>query len=416
MTIRSKNIFTTVRTEGAILPADLLQRIVDGDKDLDGLSPTFYHLLEGEKLNEAINRSWNRLRGAWVSFKAALEKLPPNDPGTSVTRDRLLLPLFQELDYGRLTAARAIEIETRSYPISHGWLHTPIHLVGWRVDLDRRTAGVAGAARSSPHSLVQELLNRSQEHLWAFISNGRQLRILRDNVSLTRQAYVEFDLEAMMAGEVYADFVLLWLLCHQSRVETEKPEQCWLEKWSKTAQEQGTRALDQLRRGVEVAIATLGQGFLSHPVNRDLRQKLQSGQLSTQDYYRQLLRLVYRLLFLFVAEDRGFLLDPKADVAARERYTLYYSTARLRTLAEKRRGTRHADLFFGLRLVMEKLGSSEGCRSLGLPALGSLLWSNEFMPDLMGSKQVSRGIANRGVAGNEDVPHPTPLLPTPLLL
>lgn len=383
MTIRSKNIFTTVRTEGAILPADLLQRVVDGDKALDGLYPTSYHLLEGEKLNEAINRSWSRLRGAWVSFKAALEKLPPNDPGTSVTRDRLLLPLFQELGYGRLTAAKAIEIENRSYPISHGWLHTPIHLVGWRVDLDRRTAGVAGAARSSPHSLVQELLNRSQEHLWAILSNGRQLRILRDNVSLTRQAYVEFDLEAMMAGEVYADFVLLWLLCHQSRVETEKPEQCWLEKWSKTAQEQGTRALDQLRRGVEVAIATLGQGFLSHPVNRELRQKLQSGQLSTQDYYRQLLRLVYRLLFLFVAEDRGFLLDPKADVAARERYTLYYSTARLRTLAEKRRGTRHADLFFGLRLVMEKLGSSEGCQELGLPALGSLLWSEAFVADVV---------------------------------
>jgi hypothetical protein len=383
MTIRSKNIFTTIRTEGAILPADLLQRVVDGDKALDGLSPTSYHLLEGEKLNEAINRSWSRLRGAWVSFKAALEKLPPNDPGTSVTRDRLLLPLFQELGYGRLTAAKAIEIENRNYPISHGWLHTPIHLVGWRVDLDRRTAGVAGAARSSPHSLVQELLNRSQEHLWAFLSNGRQLRILRDNVSLTRQAYVEFDLEAMMAGEVYADFVLLWLLCHQSRVETEKPEQCWLEKWSKTAQEQGTRALDQLRRGVEVAIATLGQGFLSHPVNRELRQKLQSGQLSTQDYYRQLLRLVYRLLFLFVAEDRGFLLDPKADVTARERYILYYSTARLRTLAEKRRGTRHADLFFGLRLVMEKLGSSEGCQELGLPALGSLLWSEAFVADVV---------------------------------
>ncbi|GAB4367780.1 MAG: N-6 DNA methylase [Elainellaceae cyanobacterium] len=389
MTIRSKNIFTTVRTEGAILPADLLQRIVDGDKDLNGLSPTSYHLLEGEKLNEAINRSWSRLRGAWVSFKAALEKLPPNDPGTSVTRDRLLLPLFQELGYGRLTAAKAIEIENRNYPISHGWLHTPIHLVGWRVDLDRRTAGVAGAARSSPHSLVQELLNRSQEHLWAFLSNGRQLRILRDNVSLTRQAYVEFDLEAMMAGEVYADFVLLWLLCHQSRVETEKPEQCWLEKWSKTAQEQGTRALDQLRRGVEGAIATLGQGFLSHPVNRELRQKLQSGQLSTQDYYRQLLRLVYRLLFLFVAEDRGFLLDPKAEVAARERYTLYYSTARLRTLAEKRRGTRHADLFFGLRLVMEKLGSSEGCQELGLPALGSLLWSEAFVADVVSCQIVN---------------------------
>ncbi len=111
---------------------------------------------------------------------------------------------------------------------------------------------------SSPHSLLQEFLNRSEEHLWGFVSNGLRLRILRDNVSLTRQAYVEFDLESMMQGEVYADFVLLWLLCHQSRVEAERAEQCWLEKWSKTAQEQGTRALNQLRGGVEESITALG--------------------------------------------------------------------------------------------------------------------------------------------------------------
>src|SRR5690606_41945009 len=60
---------------------------------------------------------------------------------------------------------------------------------------------------------------------------------------------VEFDLEAMMDGEIYADFVLLWLLCHQSRVEGERPSDCWLEKWMKAAEEQGTRALDQLRDG-----------------------------------------------------------------------------------------------------------------------------------------------------------------------
>src|SRR5437764_3750776 len=55
--------------------------------------------------------------------------------------------------------------------------------------------------RSSPHSLLQEFLNRSDQHLWGIVSNGLRLRLLRDNISLTRQAYVEFDLEAMMAGE-----------------------------------------------------------------------------------------------------------------------------------------------------------------------------------------------------------------------
>ena len=299
-----------------------------------------------------------------------------------MTRERWLLPLFQELGYGRLVTAKAIEVEGQSYPISHGWLNTPIHLVGSRVDLDKRTAGVAGAARASPHSLVQVLLNRSDAHLWAFVSNGLRLRILRDNASLTRQAYVEFDLQAMMDGQAYSDFVLLWLLCHQSRVEADRPEECWLEKWSKAAQEQGTRALDQLRDGVQEAIVALGRGFLAHPANHTLRDKLYAGKLEAQDYYRQLLRVVYRLIFLFVAEDRDLLLVPDATPTARGRYIRYYSTVRLRDLSARRRGTRHSDLFHGLRLVMEKLSGDAGCPELALPALDSDLFEAHFTPDL----------------------------------
>ena len=61
-----------------------------------------------------------------------------------------------------------------------------------------------------------------KSHLWAFVTNGLRLRILRDNSRLTRQAYVEFDLQAMFEGKVYTDFALMWRLCHQSRVEAEK--------------------------------------------------------------------------------------------------------------------------------------------------------------------------------------------------
>ena len=315
-------------------------------------------------------------------------KLPDSDPATTLTREKWLLPAFNELGYGRLLTAKAIELDGRSYAVSHGWQHTPLHLVGAGVDLDRRTAGIAGAARMSPHGLVQELLNRSEAHLWGMVSNGLRLRILRNNVSLTRQAYVEFDLEAMMNGELYADFALFWLLCHESRVHAEKPQDCWLEKWSKAAQDQGTRALEQLRRGVEEAIEALGRGFLAHASNHALVARLRTGTLSTQDYYRQLLRLVYRLLFLFVAEDRDLLLRPDADAQARERYERFYSLPRLRLLAEKRVGTRHADLYHGLRLVMAKLGSDAGCPNSLCPrsaafcfhARLSLTWKPVIVP------------------------------------
>jgi len=387
MQIRHHQQFTAVRTEGAILPADLLQRINNLDSALGGLRAEDYHLPSGIKLNEAINQSWNRMRGAWSAFQTARARLPEGDPATTVTREKWLLPLFNELGYGRLIASKAIEIESKSYAVSHLWQNTPIHLVGAGVGLDQRTAGVAGAAKMSPHGLVQELLNRSSAHLWGFVSNGLRLRILRDNVSLTRQSYVEFDLDMMMTGELYADFTLLWLLCHESRVNAERPAECRLEQWSKQAQEIGTRALDQLRNGVEEAIKALGRGFLAHPANGGLRQRLAGGALDKQDFYRQLLRLVYRLLFLFVAEDRDLLFAPEAGERARDLYTRFYSLSRLRRLAERRIGTRHHDLFQSLRLVMNKLsgeGNDHGCPEIGLPALGSFLFSRKAIADLDG--------------------------------
>jgi len=120
--------FTTIRSEGALLPIDLLQRIATPESGtnssrLDGLNAAAYHL-EGERLNEVINQSWNRLRGYWGRFQTTRMKLSMSESGTALTRDRWLLPLFSELDYGRLTPTPAIEIHEKHYPISHRWNYT----------------------------------------------------------------------------------------------------------------------------------------------------------------------------------------------------------------------------------------------------------------------------------------------------
>jgi len=373
--------YVSIRTEGGLISPDILARLVDRASGLPGATPADYHLLQGESINGAIVRAWNRMRTAWDGFRGARARLADNDPATGMTRERLLLVLFQELGYGRLAAATALEVDGRTYPVSHLWQQVPIHLVGCGVDLDRRTPGVAGAARMSPHGLVQELLNRSEHHLWGFVSNGLRLRILRDNRSLTRQAYVELDLEGILEGELYSEFVPLWLLCHESRVEAPRPEECWLEKWSALGQTEGTRALEALRGGVEQAIARLGAGFVGHPANKALRERLRTGGLSGQDLYRQVLRLVYRLIFLFVAEDRDALFDPEAPAQNREVYLQHYSAGRLRRLAEQIRGTAHADLYAGLKVVMAALGA-QGLPALALPALGSDLWSAGSLADL----------------------------------
>lgn len=404
MTANGRGVGPSIRTEGGLLPADLLARVASNDPEVPGLTLAAYHLDAGLRFGEAITRSWNRLIGAWAAFQAERAALPAGDPGTTITRERWLLPLFDELGYGRLQRATAIELTGKTYPVSHAWGAVPIHLIGCRVALDRRTERVAGAAGQAPHGLVQELLNRSPERLWGFVSNGLSLRILRDNATLTRQAYVEFDIEAIFDGEAYADFALLWLVAHQSRVEGEMPETWWLEQWTTFAVEAGTRALDKLRAGVETAISALGSGFLGHPVNGELREALRSGALDKQEYYRELLRLVYRLLFLFTAEDRGLLLDPGADEPAQRRYLDYYSTGRLRRMAERRKGSRHADLWAGLKIVLAALGSDTGAPGLGLPALGGFLFSGDACPRLDPAALANRDLldAVRALATIED--------------
>ena len=168
--------------------------------------------------------------------------------------------------------------------------------------------------------MLQELLNRDDAYLWAILSNGGTLRLLRDSTALVGSSYVEFDLEAIFDGELFSDFVLLYLTCHESRFAIQgdgSPVSCYLEQWRGFAAQQGERALDQLRTGVQQAIAILGTGFLSHPANPHLRGRLHPGSadLKLDDFNRALLRLVYRMLFWFVAEDRGALLQPDPDDA-----------------------------------------------------------------------------------------------------
>lgn len=415
MSTQRGELFTTIRTEGGLLPPSLLARVAGADGTLPGLGPDDYHLASGERLTDRISVSWRRLVGAWKSFTDALAGIPADNPAQGLTYDRWLLILFAELGYGRLQRSAPVQIGEHTYPISHAWGTTPIHLVGAHVDIDRRTRRVAGAARISPQGLVQDMLNRSDDRLWGFVSNGLRLRILRDNVALTRQAYVEFDLQAMMDGEVYSDFVVLWLLAHQSRVEAATPEECWLERWSAEAQEQGARALDNLRDGVEAAIHALGSGFLAHPDNAMLREALRAGRIRPVDYYRQLLRVIYRLLFLLVAEQRDLLLLPPVDSdratvanlerrsAARAVYNAHYSISRVRNLAERRRGTRHGDLWHQVQLVVRLLGTT-GSDDLALPALGSYLFSTAATPQLDGSRLPNTALlaAVRALSGRDD--------------
>ena len=175
----------------------------------------------------------------------------------------------------------------------------------------------------------------------------------------------------MFAGEVCSDLVLLWFVVHASRFvprEGERPETCRLERWTAEAEQQGARALGELRGGVERALRFLGRGLASHPRNAALRERLRTGALPPEGFHGQLLRVVYRLIFLFVAEDRTLdgqsLLHPRDDSergrAARETCAAHYGTARLRQLAGRIKGSRHGDLWRQLQLLADALSGEPG--------------------------------------------------------
>ncbi|MEV6055232.1 DNA methyltransferase [Streptomyces sp. NPDC052107] len=373
-------VFTAVHTVGGLLPADMLLRISEG-KDVPGSKPADYGLPSSRSVRDEAERSWEYLKPLWRELRKHLPEdgetgLPATDPTGRAAAD-WLAPLWRELGFGRLTpigteGVTADSDTEKRFEVSHRWQHALLHQVAWNANLDKRPGG---AGTVPPQSMLQECLNRTEAHLWGVLTNGRQVRLLRDSSALATASYVEFDLEAIFDAELFSEFVLLYRLLHVSRFEVAEdaaPSTCWLEKWRTEAIAQGTRALDQLRKGVQRAITTLGTGFLKHPDNRELRETLE-----VKTFHYALLRMVYRLLFLFVAEDREVLLSPSADETAKERYAAYFSSARLRRHAQRRRGTAHGDLYQALRFVLSGLGNDDGLPELGLPGLGGIFDDTE---------------------------------------
>ncbi|EOD67656.1 Eco57I restriction-modification methylase domain-containing protein [Amycolatopsis vancoresmycina] len=359
--------FPSLRVAGGLLPADLFARTMD-DASLAGRSPADYGLGARRTVREAASRAFEDLTKEWRALSRDKNR---------GTRDWLRAVFGNDgLGYGPLEELRGgLTVGDKQFKVSHRWQHVPVHWLPWGTDLDHRTKGVAGAADAAPQSMLQELLNRTDDHLYAMVSNGQRLRLLRDSRSLAGSAYVEFDLELIFDEGMFPDFLLLYRLLHATRFAVragESPSSCWLETWRTTAIQQGERALERLRGGVEQAINTLGTGFARHPANGALNRRLASGELLAEDYKRSVLRLVYRLLFWFVAEDRNVLLDPAAPQEVRKRYDTYFSARRLRDRARRGSTDQHEDLWESVHLVFVGLGLEQGRPELGVPGIGGI--------------------------------------------
>ncbi len=232
----------------------------------------------------------------------------------------------------------------------------------------------------SATQMMQAFLNASEYFTWAIVTNGCNWRLLRDNPALSRPCYLDIDLDRLLEDEDSTAFDgLFWNMLHVSRAArqiSDNGETCVWESWRQDLEEHGARARDGLREGVENAICQLGTGFLrGHgPGNDALRAALQDGTFTTQAFYQELMRTVYRLIFLTVLESRNILHE--YDKTLREQAMLYhrgYSVSRLiKRMLREEADSRHDDLWQAQLIVFRSLAKDGGEPALALPALGGL--------------------------------------------
>ncbi|MEW5764472.1 MAG: Eco57I restriction-modification methylase domain-containing protein [Acidobacteriota bacterium] len=346
------NATPAIRLEGGLFGLDILEALEAGS--LQGQKPQDFGLEPRRSLTDEIAAAFADARDQWALFQRRVERLPESDPATTLTRDAWVIPFLGLLGYELTYNPRAYEVDGLSFAVSHRASSAaedgpPVHVVGARQELGR--VAPSGRPRLSPHALVQEYLNRT-EHLWGLVTNGLTLRLLRDCTFVRRQAYVEFDLTAILEEQRFTDFALLYRLLHRSRLprSAADADASLLETYYTHAVEQGGRVRDRLRDGVEACLQILANGFLSHEVNVALRRRLDpacTGQerILPEELYRQLLRLVYRFLFLLVAEERGL-------IGPNPLYRDHYGILRLRRLLDRREAfDDHDDLWHALRLL-----------------------------------------------------------------
>lgn len=371
-----------ITVEGGLISSDLVEQIAATPQDVPGQRPADFGL-DG-RLSDEIQTTFSDAFIHWNAFQARLAR--GKESATTITRETWMLPLLEELDF-TLTFQRAAAVAGgATFTISHRFGAEPdappVHIVSRDQELDRK-----GSEARSPHALVQDYLNRS-DALWGIVTNGLKLRLLRNTVRFSKPSFIEFDLKAIFEGNLYSEFVLFYRLVHSTRLPRSASDahECWLERYYQQGIEQGGRVRERLRDGVEEALKILGTGFLAHPESNGLREKLRKGELSHLDYYRELLRLIYRLLFLMVAEERRLLFVLDHDNAARQEiYDRWYSIERLRRRAMESRlfDDGHSDLWEGLKQTFTLFEDSRHASELGLTALDGELFGRFACADLI---------------------------------
>jgi hypothetical protein len=286
--------FPSIDIQGSILSSDLLGKI-RSEQAGHQQGKDFNLAFNNSKLKDEISLAWQEAKGQWNIFQSKLKRVDPDQTAATETRSFWILPLLSNLGYDFQYLKAAEEINGKQFRINNR------------------------------DNNIEEYLNYS-ENLYGLVTNGKQLRLLRDASRLTRLSYVEFNLQKIMEEDLYADFVLLYRLIHVSRMPQKQDEgsDSIIEKYHQEGLATGATIRSKLGDAVKNAIKDLANGFMNHPDNVQLRAAIANGIFDAEEYYKQQLRIIYRLLFLFVTEERNLVYEDKKDPETKRLSQLYF--------------------------------------------------------------------------------------------
>jgi hypothetical protein len=368
--------FPSIDIQGSILSADLLSKIRAEQANFQ-LDANFNAAYKKGQVKDEISLAWQDTKAQWTIFNNKLKRLKEGETGATDTRQFWIIPLLASFGYDFQFLKSAEELNGKSFWINFREQNIggfPIYIAGFNESLDKRPENKS--LRVSPHALVQEYLNYS-EHLYGLVTNGKQIRLLRDASRLTRLSYVEFNLEKIMEEDLYSDFVILYRLLHKSRMPQtgDGGAESIIEKYHQEGLEAGATIRNKLGDSVKATIANLAEGFVNHPENKNLRDLIAANTFNTDEYYKQMLRIIYRVLYLFVIEERNLVYAESKEKETKrfnQIYFKHYSLLRLRKLAKRIAppdAAHHYDLWMSLVNTFALFEKSEIGKKMGLMAL-----------------------------------------------
>lgn len=375
--------FPSIEIQGSIISTEILSKI-RSEQSTYQQGKDFNKDFTNSKLKDEISFAWQEAKGQWIIFQSKLSRLKSGQTGTTETRNFWIQPLLANLGYNLVFSKSSEETNGKQFPI--GFKDTelngfPVYIGSYFDSLDRPPQ--TKLLRTSPHAMLQEYLNYSEEQNYGLVTNGKQIRLLRDATRITRLSYVEFNLEKMMEEDLYSDFVIFYRLLHSSRMKKQFDDTAEniIEKYHQESLEAGSTIRSKLGIAVRQAIVSFGQEFINHPLNTSLREAIKENKVNIDEFYRHQLRIIYRLLFLFVIEERNLVFgESKSPELKRfsQIYFNYYSLLKLRKLAKNHlppEANRNYDLWLGLLNTFALFEKKEVGEKLGIMSLEGDLFS-----------------------------------------